>query len=251
MGGRVNGCLDRLAREIPPASYRFLRIGHRGAAAHAPGNTLLSIHRAAELGADAVEFDVRWTADDQAVLAHDPYLVDGDGHAWPIRHSTLNKLRVIDLGEGEHVPTFAEAIEVCKDELLGAYVEIKDGVAIPAVVETLQEQRYTGHSIVGSFRPDWLMTLKAAAPRIATSVMFSAPDLNPVLLARSVCANYVHPCWERLPHPGALLTPEWVARVREADLGIICWHEERPEEIAALRRVGVDGICSDAPELLI
>jgi glycerophosphoryl diester phosphodiesterase len=33
-------------------------------------------------------------------------------------------------------------------------------------------------------------------------------------------------------------------------MGIICWHEERPDEIAALRRVGVDGICSDAPELL-
>jgi glycerophosphoryl diester phosphodiesterase len=41
-----------------------------------------------------------------------------------------------------------------------------------------------------------------------------------------------------------------VARVREVDLGIIGWHEERPDVIAALRRVGIDGICSDAPELL-
>jgi len=40
-------------------------------------------------------------------------------------------------------------------------------------------------------------------------------------------------------------------RVRQAGLGVILWHEERPEEIAALRRVGVDGICSNAPELLI
>jgi glycerophosphoryl diester phosphodiesterase len=48
-----------------------------------------------------------------------------------------------------------------------------------------------------------------------------------------------------------LLTPEWVARVRDANLGIVCWHEERPEEIAALRQVGVDAICSDAPELLL
>ncbi len=39
--------------------------------------------------------------------------------------------------------------------------------------------------------------------------------------------------------------------VREAELGIICWHEERPSEIAALQALGVDGICSDRPELLI
>jgi len=43
---------------------------------------------------------------------------------------------------------------------------------------------------------------------------------------------------------------EWIQRVREARLGIICWHEERPFEIAALQQLGVDGICSDAPELL-
>lgn len=41
-----------------------------------------------------------------------------------------------------------------------------------------------------------------------------------------------------------------MAHVRGAGLGIICWHEERPAEIAALSRIGVDGLCSDAPELL-
>jgi glycerophosphoryl diester phosphodiesterase len=243
MGARINSCLDQLLREIPPADYRFLRIAHRGA-------TLRAIRRAAELGADAVEFDVRWTADDQAVLAHDPYLFDAGGRAWPVRCSTLDELQAINPGEGERVPTFAEAVEVCKEGQLGAYVEIKDGAAIPAVIEMLREQKFAGHSIVGAFRPDWLMAVKATAPQMATSIMFSSPDLDAVLLARSVRADFVHPCWERLPHPSALLTPEWVARVREAELGIICWHEERPEEIAVLRRAGVDGICSDAPELL-
>ncbi|MBN1815385.1 MAG: hypothetical protein JXA14_26370 [Anaerolineae bacterium] len=251
MGTRVNACLDHLACEIAPADYRFLRIGHRGAAAHAPDNTLLGIRRAAELGADAVEFDVRWTADEQAVLAHDPYLVDGSGRAWPIRRSTLPELQAIDLGRGERVPTFAEAIEVCEDELLGAYVELRDGAAIPTVIDTLHEKKFVGHSIVGSFRPDWLMAVKMVAPAIATSILFDSPNLEPVALARSMRANYVHPCWGRLPNPSALLTSEWVAHMREADLGIICWHEERPEEIAALRQAGVDGICSAAPELLI
>ena len=75
--------------------------------------------------------------------------------------------------------------------------------------------------------------------------------VDAVQLARSIKASYVHPCWERYDHPSDLLTPEWIARVRQAGLGIILWHEERPSEIAALRQLGVDGICSDAPELLL
>jgi glycerophosphoryl diester phosphodiesterase len=94
------------------------------------------------------------------------------------------------------------------------------------------------------------MDLKTIAPELATSILFASPRLDAVKLAQSVQANFVHPCWRHLPNPSALLTPEWVARVRQADLGIICWSEQRPDEIAALRRLGVDGICSDAPELL-
>jgi glycerophosphoryl diester phosphodiesterase len=84
-----------------------------------------------------------------------------------------------------------------------------------------------------------------------TSILFSAVELDPVGLARSIHADYVHPCWERrAAQPHTLLTPDWVERVHDAGLGIVCWHEERPEEIAALRALGVDAICSDTPDRL-
>lgn len=250
MPGRVNAILDRLAAEIPPSAYRFLRIGHRGAAAHAPDNTLLGIRRAAALGADMVEIDVQRTADRQVVLAHDAHLRDADGHYWPINRSTLAELRRVDLGEGEHIPTFAEAVQVCQEEQLGLYIELKDFGAIGEVLRTLRAEGAVGHSIAASFRPDWLAEVKAALPELATSVLFNSIRVDPVQQARAIGANFVHPCWERYPNPSSLLTPEWVGRVRAAELGIICWHEERPEEIAGLARAGVDGICSDAPELL-
>ncbi len=250
MPARINAILDRLVREIPPAEYRVLRIGHRGAAAHAPDNTLLGLRRAAALGADMVEIDVQRTADHRVVLSHDAALRDSAGRFHPIGRGSLDELREIDLGEGERIPIFAEAVETCLAEQIGAYIELKDGAAIPGVLAVLREEGFAGHCIIGSFRPDWVMEVKSAMPQIATSVLFSALDVDPVKLAQAVRADYVHPCWERFPNPSSLLTPEWVARVRAADLGIICWHEERPEEIAGLRRAGVDGICSDAPELL-
>ena len=251
MPGQVNAILDRLAREIPPSEYRFLRVGHRGARAHAPDNTLLGIRTAADLGVDMVEFDVQRTVDGHVVLAHDAHFIDGDGRVWPVHRSTLEELRAIDLGQGEHIPTFFEALKVCIEENLGAYIEIKDGGVIADVIKTLRDEKYGGHCIIASFRPDWLATVKDIEPKLMTAILFSAPSVDAVKLAQSVNATFVHPCWERFPNPSALLTPEWVTRVREANLGIVCWHEERPKEIAALRQLGVDAICSDAPELLL
>lgn len=83
-------------------------------------------------------------------------------------------------------------------------------------------------------------------------MFFSAINLDPVKLAQAVGAEYVHPCWETAaPQPHHLLTQAWIEQVRQAGLGIILWHEERPEEIEMLRRFGVDGICNNAPERLL
>ncbi len=248
---RVNDWLAKLAQDIPPSNYRFLRIGHRGARAHAPDNTLASLRKAAELKADMVEFDVQLTADHHAVVVHDVYLTDAAGRVWPVRASMLKELQAIDLGGEEHVPTLSEALKVCQEENMGAYIELKDGAAVASVIEAIREYEMQSHSIIGSFRPDWLAELKAISSKMTTSILFSYPKLDAVKLAQAIGATYVHPCWERYPHPSALLTPMWIQRVRKAGLGIICWHEERPEEIAALQKLGVDGICSDAPERLL
>ena len=250
MPGRVNHVLGRLKHEISPGDYRFLRIGHRGAAAHAPHNSLAGIRTAGQLGADMVEIDVQRTADGQIVLCHDTHLVDATGRALPVRAHTLAELRAIDLGGGERVPTLAEAIETCREEQLGAYIEIKDGGVIPGLAAAIEEDDLQKYCIAGSFRADWVADVKSTAPEMPTSILFSAIDLDAVKLAQSIHADYLHPCWGRHPVPSDLLSPAWMERARQADLGVICWHEERPEVIAALRERGVDGICSDRPEML-
>ena len=250
MPARVNRCLEEAQRQIPPGRYRFLRIGHRGAAAHAPDNTLAGIRRAAQLGADMVEMDLQRTRNGQIVLCHDAYLMGQGGEALPVGASTLAQLQRVDLGRGERVPTLAQAIKVMGEESLGAYMEIKDRGVLPGLIEAIRQNHLHSRCIFGSFRPDWLADLKAEVPEAATAILFSAVELDAVVLAGSIGASYVHPCWERYPSPSQLLSPRWIGRARGAGLGIVCWHEERPEEIVALRELGVDGICSDRPELL-
>jgi glycerophosphoryl diester phosphodiesterase len=248
---RVNHWLQRLRTEIPPSAYRVLRIGHRGARAYAPDNTLASFRKAAELGADVVEMDVQCTADGQLAVIHDPYLMAAESHLLPVQETALAELQGVDLGAGERVPTLESALAVCQQERMGAYIEIKDGRAVPGLASLLATSEWGGHCIVGSFRPDWLAEIKALAPEVTTSILFSSCHLDPTLLAASVDARFVHPCWERHSRPSQLLSEDWIERVRDARLGIIAWHEERLDEIAALYQRGIDGICSDAPELLL
>ena len=237
----------------PIQEKRPLRIGHRGAAAYAPHNTLASFRKAAQLGADMVELDVQRTADGQVVVTHDLNLKIPGGGVLPVHDTRLADLQAVDLGGGERVPTFSEALAVLSQLNLGILIELKDGHAAPLVIEALRERGYNEHCVVSSFRPDWLADFKAAVPQIEMSIQAGSKAIDGphvVQLAWACGASFVCPGWESDPHPTALLTPHWLGAVRAAGLRVISWHEERPAEIAALKRLGVDAICSDRPDLL-
>ena len=208
--------------------------------------------KAAELGANMVEVDLQASADGVLVVMHDAELsrtTDGRGSVYA---HTLDALRQLDAGNGERVPTAEEVIACCLERTLGIYFELKIGFAAGAIVPLIQQYALHERVIVGSFRPDWLADVRAHDARIATSVMFGSLHVDPVALARAAGARYVHPCWEhQAAEPHRLLTTDWLRAVRAAGLGVISWHEERPSEIAALRGLGLDGICSNSPDLLV
>ena len=250
---RVSAWLAYLAATIPPGQRRFLRIAHRGASAYAAENSLEAMRAAAELGADMVEIDIRTTADDVPIVIHDSNLKRTHGLDGDVSEFTLAALRRMTAAESP-VVSFDEALDQCRELGLGLYLDIKrlTSESARALLDSLDRQRYLKRAIFGSFRPDYLADIKAARPDAKTSILFGAVDIDPVKLAQSINADYVHPCWEnRAEQPHRLLTPDWIDAVRKANLGIVCWHEERPAEIAALQALGVDAICSDKPELLL
>ncbi len=246
--GRIAWWLARLEHELDPGQYEPWRIGHRGAAAHAPDNSLAGIDAAARLGAQLVELDVRLSADGVPLAAHDA-LVRQSGHdaAWV----PLDAYDAATLARRPDAPATLDAlVQRCREQRLGIYLELKDGRAIEPALAVLRRQGWLEHTIGAAFRPDWVAEWVAQCGGPG-AVMFGGHTIDPVALARSCGATYVHPCWERLaPRPDALLDDSWMRRVDAADLGVISWHEERAAVIAALRQRGVVGICSDRPELL-
>ncbi len=248
---RVAWWVAELERTILPAQRRVLRIAHRGASLAAPPSSAAAIVKAAVLGADMVELDVQMCADGVPVISH-PADIRGLGQGiFSLTELTLSEVKAIDLGDGETILTLDEAIACCQEYGLGLYLELKGNWVVKPVVEAIQKGNLYRQIMVGSFRPDWVADVKTLDADIVTSILFSSTTMDAVAVAQAVGATFVHPCWERqAAEPHKLLTPEWIERVRKAGLGIICWHEERPSEIAALQQLGVDGICSDAPDLL-
>jgi len=250
---RVKCWADFLRETTPPNNRRPLRIAHRGASAYAQEGSQSSVEKAAELGSDMVEIDIRVTADDVPVIAHDADLKRVFGVEGLISEMTLSTLLAATPPDRQPILTFDEMVKLCGKLELGLYLDIKEitPTAMERIIVSLRKHGMLRYSIFGSFRPDLVVEIKAAAPDASTSILFASTHVDPVALAVSVKADYVHPCWERFESPSSLLTDEWIAPVRGAGLGIVCWHEERPHEIAALHALGVDGICSDQPELLV
>jgi glycerophosphoryl diester phosphodiesterase len=108
-------------------------IGHRGAAAYAPENTLEGIHTAADMGIDWVEFDVKLTKDQVPILMHDESLErTTNGADRLVAQTTYAEIRELEAGSwfgdsfsGIKIPTLEEAIEVLLERNLGLNMEIK------------------------------------------------------------------------------------------------------------------------------
>jgi glycerophosphoryl diester phosphodiesterase len=139
---------DTAAAVIPPDCFRdpacpfVLGVAHRGAARHAPENTIAAIDAALALGAHVVELDVRTTADGVLVLMHDGTVdrtTDGSGDVAAMDWSELQQLSVpsaFDEWPDQRVPSFVEALAHI-DGRLAVDVDVKDAQAEALVADVL------------------------------------------------------------------------------------------------------------------
>src|SRR5690242_21467067 len=84
---------------------RVVIIGHRGAAGHAPENTLAAIRKGIDLGVDFVEIDVRRTADGVLVALHDETVNRTTNGKGRVDRMSLRDVKRFNAGNGEHIPT--------------------------------------------------------------------------------------------------------------------------------------------------
>lgn len=248
---RVSLWVEKLGEEVPLERRRTLRIAHRGASERKVENTMSAFEEAAREHADMVELDVHLSKDGVPVVMHDSSLRRLTGAGGEVSDLTVRELKDLRVGGSEPIPTLEEVFEWARTSMIGVYVELKGKGTEDAVAELVRNAGMERYVIVGSFDRGMVRRFKELMPDVYTSILFREVDVDPLTLASETNADFVHPCWENEgPRPDRLLSADWVETVHSAGLGVIAWHEERPDVIEGLYHLGVDGICSNRPELL-
>lgn len=217
-------------------------IGHRGAAAVAPENTLAGILRAFEDAADAVEVDVRVTADGRLILLHDATL------ARIAPDHPRAAVAVSDLASAE-LPASVPALQEAWDAAAGRMVlEIKgawgsgEASAVAASVAAFLDGRDGSAVVVSSFDLLALRAFREAGGTAATGVLTTAAIDPASNVAAAVDEGHA---WCFLPgeSTGAAVVASAHAHGKRA----VAWTVNDPARIRQLADAGADGIITDDP----
>jgi glycerophosphoryl diester phosphodiesterase len=228
------------------------RVGHKGAAHIAPGNTLASFEAAVQVGVDMIEFDVLSENPDgsgRLLLAHD--------------YEALRASEPLTLEEGlEHLAGSAyEGIELDVDVKIPGY-----GVR---VVRALREYGLIERSLISGTFPDELDTIRDVEPglRVGWSVPRARRDYTEDLLTmvpalamltgyrawlpRRARAELRCGRFDAIMAHWRLVTPALVRAVAEGGGELYVWTVDDAALMAKLTAMGVDGIITNDPRLFI
>ena len=220
-------------------------IAHRGASRAERENTLDAFAAAGRMGADAVELDVRRTSDGVLVVHHDPRLADG---------GVIAELRSTELPV--QMPRLGDALDACRG--MWVNVEIKNDPTEPdfdptdsmadATMELLVARGEHDRWLISSFRIETVDRCREIAQRLGVPIRTAwltvavPDDVVGLLTARGHVA--LHP-WVQL------LGRHVVEQCRAAGIAVNTWTCDDPERMAELVEWGIDGICTNVPDVAL
>jgi glycerophosphoryl diester phosphodiesterase len=218
-------------------------IAHRGASAVRRENTVEAFVEARRMGADMVELDVRRTCDGALVIHHDASIPDV-GAIHTLRHDALP----------DWVPTLDQAMAACDG--MSVNIEVKNWPADPDFDEERQIAGEVGELIatrgwfervlVSSFDLQTVDNVRAVDGAIPTAFLTlpGSDQLELAELARTHGHGALH------PHDFAV-TGELVEQVHAHRMAINVWTVDDPDRMRSLISLGVDGICTNVPDVLV
>lgn len=224
-----------------------LVIAHRGAAAEQPENTMAAFRRAVEVGADAIELDVRLSRDGVPMVIHDPTLDRTTNARGPVAARSAEEL-ALHAGGTTGVPTLEE---VLREIALPILLEVKEPGAQEAVAGVLLRMEAAARVVVASAhdealdafrRPPFLVGASARdILRLWLAPMQGLPELR--------CVAYSVP-WR---HRGVLPVPtrRFVANAHALGASVHVWTVDDAALAQRLWARGVSGIVTNDPRRLL
>jgi glycerophosphoryl diester phosphodiesterase len=219
----------------------MLKVGHRGARAYEPENTLRSYRRALELGVNAVELDVRVTRDGEVVVIHDAEVDRTTNGKGLVSQLTLKEIKQLNTEKDEKIPTLEEALDFL-DKKVKVLIELKETGFEEKVLRAVQKRGLEENVVIVSFLEEALRKVRELNEKVETGLIY-VKHKNPVKTASDLKASYLLPLY-RFAHTAD------VQKAHQNGLKVIVWTINKPEEVADYVKKGVDGITSDMPDVL-
>jgi len=219
-------------------------IGHRGAAGHAPENTVRGIECAIALGVDRVEFDVQLVGG-EVVVFHDETLdrtTDGRGR---LAECSLDYVRSLDAGDGQQVPLLSEILAVACGRA-AVNIELK-GAGCADRVATIIERAVAedGWSfddiLVSSFDHRELLRLARRAPHILRAPLLYGIPRDLAACGTELGAYSINVSLDFAPE-------ELIADAHRRGLRVYVYTVNTPSDLLRVMGWGVDGIFTDYPD---
>jgi glycerophosphoryl diester phosphodiesterase len=225
---------------------RPLVLGHRGASAAAPENTLAAFARAREMGADGVELDVRRTADDVLVVHHDPH-VEGVG---VIRSVTFADLRAAR----PDLPTLDEALDACRGLLVNTEVKClpwepdpdTDGAVGRATIDAIASTATS--AVLSSFDLNAVDRAHEYAPELETGWLTHGQE---VAAAAPIAARHGHAWLNPDLRAARRAGADGIAAAHDSGLRVSVWTVDDLADARRLTADGVDVLITNTPDRLI
>lgn len=234
-------------------------IGHRGAKAYYPENTLLSFQKALEMGADGIELDIHYTKDGEIVVFHDFTLdrmtgAEGNIYDWTLE--ALQDLTVEAYGQTDEIPTLEAVLqallefqeETGKEVVLN--VELKAGSAMYKGIEARTValcDRYLKRSqvIYSSFDHYALKTIKELGEDLQIGILTMAGMVAPWTYVQALGADFYHPYYM------TLMGYDVLKGLTDEEIPINAYTVNETEAAKPLLQAGIAGLITDVPDLMI
>ena len=224
----------------------ILNIGHRGAKGHIAENTIASIHKAIDLGADGIEIDVFLCKSGEIVLFHDKTLeklTNGDGNIEDKNLEELRKLKV--LNSSYSIPTLEEVLKsIDKDVFLNIELKGRNTAegSLNLIKKYVERNKIEFNNILfSSFDWEELKDLRAFSNEVKLALITGDDPVLAIDYALQLKAVAINPNYKDLNEYN-------ISKIIGKGLKIYTWTVNRKQDIEKLKALKVNGIITDFPD---
>lgn len=220
-------------------------LGHRGASAHYPENTMLAFSKAIEAGADGVELDLRQCASGELMVFHDEDLSRMCGESRQVGQLSRKELGEVRV-RGERIPVLSDVLQAFPDARINLELKPHPVASHFAVVRELVHEVRAAHAfdrvLVSSFDPRLLAMCRALAPEMPRGLLCAEEHSLP--LRRAWAAPFLDLAAIHPEH--TLINAERLLHWWDRGYQVNTWTVDDPTILTRLATLGVDSlICND------